>query len=307
MIRSDKPAFRWKLGKSGKTVIEVLALGKYFKQVLPYQACYSEKYRYSEFVMLFFDCIETLNLPGYKFTNPDILMLPSGKREGDLFNELIELIRKESKSSKFRHKVSQRAINADKNYLSGKNYIAALFNNHEKLMVIRIDPGYKAEFAASVTIEEAQAHMKKFLNNWRSNKMFDVCVGYIWKLEQGAEKGFHFHMFLFFNGNVLQKDEYIARKICNYWIETITDNRGHCTDSNRRKKDFDRCCVGEINYTDHQKREYLLKNLEYVTKKEQFVKLKTLLKTRVFGRGEMPRSSGLGRPRTKNVGVLALV
>jgi hypothetical protein len=59
--------------------------------------------------------------------------------------------------------------------------------------------------------------------------------------------------------------------------------------------------IGMIDYSDLEKRGYLLKNIKYITKTDQYIKLKNSPKTRTFGRGAMPEmlETPLGRPRTK--------
>ena len=58
-----------------------------------------------------------------------------------------------------------------------------------------------------------------------------------------------------------------------------------------------------IEHGDFTKRKYLLENIEYITKTDQYIKLKSSPKTRTFGRGAMPEilETPLGRPRTKLV------
>jgi hypothetical protein len=246
-----------------------------------------------------------MGLWGYPLGKPNQLCGNSDKTDGQLFNELITLIREESKTAEFRYKLQRRIKNAANNYLSAKEYIDTLFEKYSKLLVIRLDPGYMTEVTKTVSIKEAQKHIRKFFNNWRNNKLFENCVGYIWKLEMGDLKGFHFHMVLFFDGQVHKKDEFIAQKISEYWNYVITEGKGHCFNSNQKKKDYERMNldigIGMIDHHDLEKREFLLKNIKYVTKTDQYIKLKNSPRTRTFGRGAMPEilETPLGRPRTK--------
>ena len=302
VINTDKPAFRITKNENGAVSSEALALSKYYDIILRYQACHSEKYWYSEYVELFFRCCKKLGIWGYPFGKPNNTTLGLSKADGEIFNSLLDMIRSESRTASFQHRLSQRIKNCDNNYQSAQIYINKLSEKYSKLMVVRVDPGYKAELAYTITLEQAQTDMKRFLSNWRTNKLFEHCVGYIWKLEMGDMKGFHYHLVLFFNGNKINRDAYYAEEICNYWIDLVTRGRGHCTNSNQRKYTFDECAVGIIDHTDVDKREALLKNIRYITKKEQYIKLKTSIKTRVFSRGEMPDlpKTQLGRPRKSN-------
>jgi len=302
VINTDKPAFRITKNERGSVSSDALALSKYYHTVLRYQACHSEKYWYSEYVELFFRCCKSMGIWGYPFGKPNSTTLGLSKTDGEIFNDLLETIRSESRSASFQHRLSQRIKNCDSNYQSAHIYINKLFEKYSKLMVVRVDPGYRADLAYTITLEQAQTDMKRFLSNWRTNKLFEHCVGYIWKLEMGDMKGFHYHLVLFFNGNKTNRDAYYAEEICNYWMDLVTRGRGHCTNSNQRKYTFEECGIGMIDHTDMDKREALLKNIRYITKKEQYIKLKTSIKTRVFSRGEMPNliKPPLGRPRKSN-------
>lgn len=121
----------------------------------------------------------------------------------------------------------------------------------------------------------------------------------------GDTKGFHYHLVLFFNGQNHEDDEYIAKKISDYWEIVITKGEGYCFNSNQEKRRYERenrdIGIGMIEYHDLEKRKYLLQNMKYVTKTDQYIKLKNSPKTRTFGRGTMPEVDDvpLGRPRTK--------
>jgi hypothetical protein len=60
--------------------------------------------------------------------------------------------------------------------------------------------------------------------------------------------------------------------------------------------------LGPIEYHETDKRERLLKRLEYLAKKDQFVYVKPSIKCKVFGTGRMPElnEGGPGRPRKKD-------
>ena len=301
VLSTDKPAFHFTRNKNGSITTEKLALSKYFDCMLPYQSCFSKKYWYSEHCELFFRCIDELGLWGFPKGKPDINTTGTNKTDGECFNDLLELIRKKSLTNNFKRRLNQRLKNSENNFQSARSYIDKLFSKHSKLLVVRVNPGYLEMYSSKITLEEAQKDLKRFLGNWRCNKIFEHCVGYIWKLEMGDLKGFHFHLVLFFNGNEVQNEELHASNVNTYWMKVIADGRGLCSDSNRRKDHADHHWVGMIGQSDSEKRENLLKAIKYLTKTEQYIKLKTSPKTRVFGRGEMLELPEIprGRPRMK--------
>lgn len=305
VIKTKDLAFDIKETKTGSFIAKEFPLARYYKFIFAYQTCHSDTYWYSEHVELFFKCMKSMGLWGYSLGKPNQISTNTGKLDAQIFNDLITLIREESRSSEFLFKLHQRIKNSHGNYISAKDYISALFEKHSRLLVVRVNPGYLADFSKSITIKQTQKHLRKFLNNWRNNKLFKDCIGYIWKMEMGDMKGFHFHFALFFNGNRQEKHEFIAQQICDYWNFVITKGEGTCNSSNGKIKEYERrhlnIGIGMIEHDDFTKRGYLLENIEYMTKTDQYIKLKSSRKTRTFGRGAMPEilETPLGRPRTK--------
>jgi hypothetical protein len=93
----------------------------------------------------------------------------------------------------------------------------------------------------------------------------------------------------------------IAKAIGEYWVKVITKGRGSYWNSNRFKAIHQRfghgVGTGEINWNDVAKRNALRRNIEYMTKAEQFVMSKNSKKARLFGTSVPAAKKRLGRPR----------
>lgn len=202
-----------------------------------------------------------------------------------------------------KRKVYEREYNSVRNYKSGKVYLDSLFNTYSKLMVFRIDFGYIAEEREKITQEQARKDLERFLNNQRGNSLFKYMVGYIWKLEFGARKGLHFHFIIIFNGANVQKDVYVAWKVGEYWKNKIAPNRGSYWNCNLEKDKYklygEGIGIGTISHFERDKRRYFLNVLGYLTKKDQYLRLKTSIKCKSFGKGgkHQEKIGGAGRPR----------
>lgn len=153
-----------------------------------------------------------------------------------------------------------------------------------------------------IKYREAKDDLKHFLNNTKSNDLFKHLLGHVWKLEYGAEKGFHFHVLFFFRGARVWKDKKLARLIGEYWKNQITNGRGIYYNCNANKALYRSLGIGMIKYDNMALRAGLCKAAEYLIKVDHFARLLTPDNGRTFGRGEILEPKGdndPGRPRSE--------
>lgn len=272
--------------------------------------------QYSEYVQLFFDIVAEMNLRDYVFMaihfrmhDPRYPYPMSGGKPflevpailcGDLFNDFIRRIREVAASTKFKRKIRARVNSSKQNFQNYKEFIDELFKITSKLLVLRIDFEYDKDIAQQITIEQAQKDRDHFLNNMRNNELFKTVKGYIWKFEEGDIRGPHFHFIFFLDGSLSLKDAYLSEQFGRYWVETVTQGRGIYYNCNRHPMNYRRLGIGMITHTDEIKRKNLMIVLKYLTKKDQYLKIKG---ARVIGRSETPvkpiskTGKPIGRPR----------
>ncbi len=293
--------FRW---EKGKQRIYKFSLANDYKMLKHFIGIFDEEKHYSENVQLFFQCCKKNNIGYYSFmSHPGVFLAEFGKIGAAVFNDLIEDIRSAAKSSSFKKKVSSRKHNCIRNYRSAEKYVKTLFMKYSRMLVMRIDLGFRndhPEQKNEMSLEKAQKYFFKFLNNIRNTDIYRNQIGYIWKLESGREKGYHFHLMFFYDGSLSQKDHYIADQIGKYWI-SLTEGVGIFYNCNASKHKYRNCGIGMVGHSDDAMCKNLYLALKYLFKKDQFLSEKFKLRTRVYGRGELPklRVGGAGRPRKK--------
>jgi hypothetical protein len=195
----------------------------------------------------------------------------------------------------------------DKNYQSMVNYIDNLFERRSRLLVMRLDLSYRKDidtpFLNEVEIYhsycQAKADREHLFRNMRSNSIFDEMIGYIWKLEYGKEKGFHYH-FIFFKNSEDKQDITIARRIGEYWANVITQGRGLYYNCNADKGKYRYLGIGTIDRS-HTDSITNLKHkvVPYLVKPDENLRVLRIDIDRTFGRGEMQeKTETRGRPRT---------
>ncbi len=217
---------------------------------------------------------------------------------------LVTKIRLDIQSRWFKDLITNARRSSKKNSKSLLEYIKSLFDHHARLLVVRLDLSYhmgnviRTEDDIPVKYQEAKGDFTRFLNNIDSNSLFRNMLGYVWKLEYGAEKGFHYHVMLFFNGSNEDKDERLARRIGEYW-QCLTNYRGIYYNCNANKSSYRCLGIGMIKYNDSN----LLKNLNtaavYLIKTDYYARALVPGNDRTFGRGEklQPKDTNRGRPR----------
>lgn len=223
-------------------------------------------------------------------------------------NEFINSLREEINSSSFVSKLKKRNRSANKNSLALSRYIDALFAKHSRLLVIRIDLSYKKDlpskaFPIEKQYEEVKRHRVDFFRKMRSHdKLFKNLKGFAWKLEYGYQKGFHYHILLFFDGARSREDISLAQAIGEYWTGIITKGNGLYYNCNAIKERYKSRGIGMINHYDKDLIENLRKAVvTYMTKIDAYLRIITPKKDKSFGKGNMPVILHTqGRPRRQS-------
>jgi hypothetical protein len=314
VLRSKSPHIKFvqKLGQP-LVVVKSKTANDFYPLIFEKIDIPSDNVRFSEYVELFLECHAALGLPLPSKEGPQVLVSDSqgtfadhfavGTRCGDVFNRLVDLIREGAQQPAFKQRVLGRIRSSTENYESGLNYVAKLFAHTSRLLVLRIDVGYAKELAQGVSVDQIRKDFMRFMNNRRHNGLFAHMVGHIWKLEEGQSRGLHYHLILFFKGSKVDAHAYLAEQIGKYWKDAITKGQGSYFSCHRNLNRYRRSGIGMMHHTDVEKLDTLNSIIRYITKKEQYLRIKD---GRTFGHGIAPSlgsSPKLGRPRSKNTAV----
>ncbi|MBU9169565.1 inovirus-type Gp2 protein [Burkholderia gladioli] len=300
---------------SGAKRIRQLYLGRYFYRLVnSWIERYSDVHRYSARVEVFYDACRELGMIGpylFEFGLPGEIARADGARYMDAFDALIEIIRERCLSREFRESERLRRLNADRNkrkVLALEKEMFSEENGRSRWLVLSLTLRYQPQFRRWITPEVIQQHRDRFFAARRFNSLMSGVKNYAWAIEQGEGAGLHLHVMLFYSAKH-NHDEYIARQICEYWTNVVTEGKGEYWNSNRAvlKKSYEKLGhgvgVGQINWDDAKMREALRTNLVYLAKIEQYVMIKGADRIRTFGTGKVPKRAKVGRPRS-NAGEL---
>jgi Inovirus Gp2 len=226
----------------------------------------------------------------------------------EALNACIESIRQTVRTKEFSAAIKTRQRGANKNHKSLLDYIDSLFVCHSRMLVLRIDFGYKTrslpgkDVQTSVDFPEIKEQHNLLIKHLKTKMFKDSFLGFASKFEYGWAKGYHFHSLIFLHGSQVREDIGLAKMIGDYWNDTLTKGKGLYYNCNARKEKYLHLGVGMMNYSD----DGLISNLKeyvapYLNKTDYFIKLITPDKSRAFIKGNMikPKAKKRGRPRSR--------
>jgi hypothetical protein len=207
---------------------------------------------------------------------------------------IFHYIRRDAEHSLVKNEIRNFKETPERNKKSAIKYINYLFTRHSKLLVLRIDLGYRRQAFEQINDAEAYAMIRRdidrFFANMRHNTLFKHKVGHISKLEYGLDKGYHAHLILFFNGSKVQRDQYFSQEICKYWNTKITNGMGNAFNCHLNKYKYKG--IGKISYTDETLRKNLIAHVvRYLVKPELFARVVVPGDSsgkHIFERGQIP-------------------
>jgi len=242
-------------------------------------------YRYSWRVELFFSVF--LN-QSYFSDQCEVSGNYSPEKFIEEFNKFVAEIRSESELLKFKRQGNARESGAKKNFIAAGKYVNSLFDRHDQLHIRRFDFNILMSKNERVFPKNPQYFLKKYMGNWRTNRLFENIVGYIWKLEFIHEELCYFHMIFFISDFKQFKGVEWSRRIGQYW-ESITEGIGSYFDCGRSLDEGKRSCIGLISKNNLKQRQELLDLISYLTKKKSVFEYKDIGNARTFGHGVMKR------------------
>ncbi|HDW8049949.1 TPA: inovirus-type Gp2 protein [Yersinia enterocolitica] len=216
-----------------------------------------------------------------------------------MLNQLVTEYRDEVNKSAFKQDLRKYQRNSMKNLKGVTNYIQHLFNQHARLLVIRLDLSWAKMHSGSITPEIAKKQRQQLLRNMKRKRLFNNVLGMVWKLEYGTDRGFHYHTLFFLDGNKSRSGINICEQFGKYWISTITKGKGTYFNCNARPERYDKSGVGMVKYNDILKQEGLQRAVNYLTKIDTFARLALPSNVRTFGRGEVKTLNPGGKPGRK--------
>lgn len=238
-------------------------------------ATFDQSHQRSLRCTVFQESMHELGIEHVNFLKPSARFSQT-KRNWQVENEFVELIWSKTKTAEYKaFQRFARMLSEDK-YASGERLINTAFDHYSKLLVIRVDLGYRMDVRETLSLEDVQAHFKAFLKRRDCKKfdhVFEHLIGYIRKLDRKPRRGNHYHLILLFDGQKVERNYHYAFEVGKYWVDSITKGDGAFYDCGANKFGYRGCGIGLIERTDTIKREILTKlAMGYLAKSDEFCK-----------------------------------
>ncbi|EPY8494707.1 inovirus-type Gp2 protein [Pseudomonas aeruginosa] len=222
----------------------------------------------------------------------------------DVVKRAVGAILQEASAAEFKKHVRncERAVN--KNTKSLEEFVDSLFERYSRLLVLRLDIGYSLSYLQSqswvMSLERVKKDFSVFLRLISRGRLKDTLRGYIWKLEFGPSKQYHYHVMVFLDGAKHQEDIRLCEELGEIWKVKVTAGDGVYFNCNRKKYRYKRNGTGMVAWDDAVKIDNLKWAGKYLVKKDLLIRPNLLDKERMFGKSAVPGpSKKVGRPRKK--------
>lgn len=178
-----------------------------------------------------------------------------------------------------------------------------LFHDYSKLLVIRMDFFLLKDYQDANSYEHMNELFKAFRNSFRHNQSLHThYIAYVSRLEYGKDRRWHFHVLFFYDGQRLKDDYGLAKRLGEYWVNTVTRGLGDYHSANMNKSDYEVFAVGMIDYKETHKINNLKAVSNYLVKDEtgleRFLRAQSSQRLRFYRQSPYkPKESLVGRPR----------
>lgn len=161
----------------------------------------------------------------------------------------------------------------------------------KRARLIRVDGNYLQSVRPTVTPDRISSDLDRMVRNMRHNKRhFGGLVLAVLKIEYGPDKGYHWHGYFIYDGDLVHKDMLKGKYILNYWIKVVTkgDGSGFNVNSASARRQLasrlgiheDHLAIGAFRPGDSLQQHNLDTLISYFGKERQSLRVKKHTKTR---------------------------
>lgn len=211
----------------------------------------------------------------------------------DAVDKFVSVVMSVAGNAVFRRRVRDSERCAKNNGAGMNELVDSIFSKHSRVLVLRVDFGYSLPYmhslAGVVCSERVRRDMAAFIKDLNKGVLKAGLLGYLWKLEFGPIKQFHYHCMFFLSGSKFQKDIVIATKLGERWRNVVTGGDGVYFNCNVEKEKYPYPALGMKLRSDPQGIIAVKKAAEYLVKLDWVARPNLPPGRRTFGRSQAPK------------------
>jgi hypothetical protein len=196
----------------------------------------------------------------------------------DQFIECTYLLTQEKE---FKYQQKKRMDRARNQFKSAKKCVDLALEQRSRVLIIRLDLRFAK--TQNPSIDQVKKDLRTFLRHAGRTENLNI-LGYIWKLEFGERRGFHYHFIFILDSRDHSQEIKLAQQIGQIWEKVIgVEGTFHNCHFKAVNNQYDKLAIGRLHRHEQQKYQYLLELLRYFAKKDQFILHKNIGKERTLG------------------------
>lgn len=214
----------------------------------------------------------------------------------ELLDQFIECTYLLTQEKEFKYQQKKRMDRARNQFKSAKRCVDLALEQRSRVLIIRLDVRFSK--TQNPSIDQVKKDLRTFLRHAGRTKNLNI-LGYIWKLEFGQRRGFHYHFIFILDSRDHSKEIKLAQQIGQIWEKVIgVEGTFHNCHFKAVNNQYDKLAIGRLHRHEQQKYQYLLELLRYFAKKDQFILHKNIGKERTLGTSiDRDTKKAMGRPK----------
>lgn len=188
-------------------------------------------------------------------------------------NQLQKLIL--SQRDKVKEHLQRYKEQQQRNRESIQSYMQTIIKDHHKLLLVRVDLSYTKEKHGQIGLHDFYLHIQKLRQLLKDQQgCFAELKGYVLKLEQGRDKGFHAHLLFIYNGSKRQNDTFLGQAVIDKWREIVGEgaigNNCNTVKYKQRYLQTGRLALGMLHREDKQMTDNVILLLNYFANEDKY-------------------------------------
>ena len=225
----------------------------------------------------------------------------------EALSHLVDFVRCACRSQAFKNILQDHEHKAEDNFRSSCDFMWAQFEQHSRLLILRIDLYFRPDAKGWGYSEAADKAITNYLRALRTGKILGGNPRFIIKRENGISRGVHYHLLVVIDGNLHRNAHYLTKLMGEEWIKRVGTDKGSFFNCYARKDKFRFNGLGLVHVSDVEKLIGLRIALWYMSKQDSELKVDDA-KVKNFWRSLMPgEPDRRGAPRKSADGGMKLV